>query len=202
MKALGWILWGSWQAVSLALAVFGWFLLLPLAVFGAWHLRPGHSRFYPNRTIAGWAPEYLIPLALFVSIVAGALIGPPLGIMAVALILPAALLGAWDNEEDGITGAEWYRKAHPNWPAWWVCYRWAALRNSTNNMRFLPGMFLVIDRSQIKVTNSPSVTVVSHGWRQCVIFHPGWLPKSIRFGWRILPDAATGDYSWPVLEAN
>lgn len=202
MKAIGWALWISWQLLSLSLAVFGWFLLLPLAYFGAWHLRPGRSAHYPNRIIAAWAPEYIVPLTLLIAIPAGAALGWPFGVPAMTIVLGAALLGAWDNEEDGVTGAEWYRKAHADSPAWWLCYRWAALRNSTNNLRFLPGIFLVLDRKLITVTNRPSVTVVSHGWRQCVILHPRWLPKALRFGWRILPDAATGDYAWPVLEAD
>lgn len=42
------------------------------------------------------------------------------------------------NEEDGVTGAQWYRDLHADWPEWKRALMWSAFRNPTNNMRFIP----------------------------------------------------------------
>lgn len=44
----------------------------------------------------------------------------------------------WGNAEDGVTGAEWYRALHADWPARRCAVFWSAFRNPTNNMRFWP----------------------------------------------------------------
>jgi len=167
MTALGWLYWIVWQALAVVLMVVGWFLLLPLALCGAWHDRPGLSKHYPGRTVKAWRGGWLT--------------------------LP------WDNEEDGVTGAAWYSAKHPTWPLWMRAYLWSAWRNSANNLRFLPGAFVVLDATKIVVRASASLTSVTHGWRQYVLIHPAWLPFVLRAGWLVRPEAATGDYAWPVV---
>lgn len=45
----------------------------------------------------------------------------------------------WDNEEDGVAPT-WYRVANPTWSHWRLVFTWTALRNSCNNLRFVPGV--------------------------------------------------------------
>jgi hypothetical protein len=66
-------------------------------------------------------------------------------------------------------------------------------------MRFLPLAFIVIDAKPIVVDAGKNLTVITHGWRQYVLYHPSWLPWVLRAGWLIEADAAIGDYAWPVL---
>ncbi len=48
---------------------------------------------------------------------------------------------AWiyDNEEDGVL-PEWYAKANPTWGPGLRAFVWCAQRNSTNNLRYVPGV--------------------------------------------------------------
>lgn len=41
------------------------------------------------------------------------------------------------NEEDGVTGAKWYRELHADWPDWKKAIMWSAFRNPANNMRWI-----------------------------------------------------------------
>lgn len=43
----------------------------------------------------------------------------------------------WDNEEDGVF-ADWYLKAHPERSEVTNAFIWTALRNSVNNLRYVP----------------------------------------------------------------
>lgn len=55
----------------------------------------------------------------------------------------------WSNEEDGVTG-------HPAWQEEyagrerWGAFRWSAIRNPSNNLRFVPLLSLVIDPARIQ----------------------------------------------------
>jgi len=204
MIVFGWLYWLAFQTVSLILAAIGAVAILPLAALHLWKIRPGRSRYYPNRSVAAW-PALEAGCAGFI---AGAALGAAATLpflFACAPILIAALIGAaagtfgvWNNEEDGVTGSEAYAQAHAKRPAWLNTYLWSAWRNAVDNLRFAPGAFFVIDRAKLAVRAGSSVTTVSHGWRQCLIVHPKWLPIAFRFGWLLRPDAATGDYAWPI----
>jgi hypothetical protein len=100
----------------------------------------------------------------------------------------------WDNEEDGVTGADWYRRIHGNRPAWLNAYLWSAWRNAANGMRWLPGAAFLVDKNQLSIRKTATGYVATHGWRQCVVW------RGLRFGWLINLDADTGWRSWPVLE--
>jgi hypothetical protein len=99
----------------------------------------------------------------------------------------------WSNEEDGVTGADWYRKIHANRKPWLNAYLWSAWRNAANGMRWLPGAAFLVDKQKLSVRKTTSGYIATHGFRQCVVWK-GW-----RFGWLIAADAATGWRSWPVL---
>ncbi len=45
----------------------------------------------------------------------------------------------WDNEEDGVW-PNWYAKANPTWSTARVEFMWTGLRNSANNLRYVPGV--------------------------------------------------------------
>ena len=45
----------------------------------------------------------------------------------------------WDNDEDGVY-PHWYVVLNPQWSVARVEFMWTALRNSVNNLRFVPGV--------------------------------------------------------------
>jgi hypothetical protein len=104
------------------------------------------------------------------------------------------LTALWCNEENGVTGADWYRKIHANRPVWLNAYLWSAWRNSANGLRWLPGAAFLVEKSQLTIKETQHGYIATHGWRQCV----QW--RRLRFGWLINLDADTGWRSWPVLE--
>lgn len=63
----------------------------------------------------------------------------------------------WGNEEDGISGPGWW-KTRTNTDlapgrslaAMWADFRWSALRNPSNNIRFIPVVNPVIDPARVK----------------------------------------------------
>lgn len=55
----------------------------------------------------------------------------------------------WGNEQDGVTGANWFRMEHRNKSDRWCAFQWSALRNPCNNLRFVPIINPVIDPSRI-----------------------------------------------------
>lgn len=50
-----------------------------------------------------------------------------------------ALWWIYDNEEDGVLPT-WYHKANPTWSDSRIAFNWCARRNSTNNLRYVPGV--------------------------------------------------------------
>lgn len=66
----------------------------------------------------------------------------------------------WGNEEDGVTGPVWWQQrtgvhgAYPMvgmyWHKAWSAYRWSALRNPSNNLRFIPIINPVIAPARIR----------------------------------------------------
>jgi len=53
-----------------------------------------------------------------------------------------ALFWLWSNDEDGVL-AGWYGDLHHEWPLWLRAFMWTGLRNSVNNLRFVPGVSAV-----------------------------------------------------------
>lgn len=105
---------------------------------------------------------------------------------------PLTLL--WGNEEDGVTGAEWFHKANQTRTDVQIAFEWSALRNSANNMRLLPGAMAVLKKSDIIYRDTAHGFVATFGWRQCI----EW--RGFRIGWRITKAAEDGDYTWPIAE--
>lgn len=52
----------------------------------------------------------------------------------------------WDNKEDGIYGPRWFNQSVTNFT---TCYKWSAIRNPANNMRFID-LFNVTHKQGIK----------------------------------------------------
>lgn len=40
----------------------------------------------------------------------------------------------WDNQENGIFGPPWFHRGYYDF---WTCFKWCALRNPVNNLRFI-----------------------------------------------------------------
>jgi hypothetical protein len=200
MKALGWFYWLAFQLLSLVAEVLGWIVLLPLAATRSWHERPGMSKYYPGRFVHGWD----VGRAIMAGFIVTGLLCVPFGfrpaVYGAVFGSFLAGLGAWDNDEDGVLGADWWLKQHENRPEWWNAYVWSAWRNPANNLRFLPGAILRIDdASKITKLVRENYTVTTYGWRQYVLWHPHWFPWVLRAGWLIRIEASSGDYAWPVI---
>lgn len=50
----------------------------------------------------------------------------------------------WSNEEDGVTGHPGFQEKYVKWPRWGA-FVWSALRNPSNNLRFVKGLSLKIE---------------------------------------------------------
>ncbi len=122
-----------------------------------------------------WRLVYSIPLWLMYCAVTG-----PLWIVGALIIPPLALAKAWElrpswayadkrpvmcwrvrlidlvwgNAEDGVTGADWYRDLHADWPETKRAIFWSAFRNPTNNTRFWPLVNPKIDPRRIHYRGS------------------------------------------------
>lgn len=101
-----------------------------------------------------WPAKYA---ALFASIQCAAGFGSPLWIAGVVICAVLAYTDAsrldtesglwhwpdwawlWDNDEDGVD-PHWYEIANPTWSKAWREFRWAGLRNSVNNWRYVRGV--------------------------------------------------------------
>lgn len=175
------ILWPAYVAVALLLQLVGLVILLPLAALNWW--QAGESHIWPERkhplNIDYWCPP--VPYLHW-------------------------LFWLWGNEEDGVTGPEWwkvrtgvaspFRLVAPWHVQAWSAYRWSALRNPVNNMRFVPWINPVIEPAGIRSRtwnpiDKPWLVVLTwqgpyaglrihcHGWRF-------WL------GWKLKPEDARG----------
>lgn len=109
--------WLVYATAALVLDIIGLVILVPLSALHAWNPRP--SSYYPepgmpnaSRQVYTWDGGWMTWL--------------------------------WGNEEDGVTGPLWWQnhtQAHLGWwPMAWAAYRWSALRNPSNNLRFVPGI--------------------------------------------------------------
>lgn len=108
-------------------------------------------------------------------------------------------LWLWGNDEDGLA-ADWYDQQHQDWSPFRVMYTWSALRNSVNNLRFVPVLSPKLNPAQIGWWHSKSgnVIVCWQGWYVGIEtpwfhhgynvqpedgLHPGWIPAT-DFRWR------------------
>lgn len=56
----------------------------------------------------------------------------------------------WGNEEDGVTGATWYRALHADWSERKRAFFWSAFRNPANNPRFIRWLNPAIEPAKIR----------------------------------------------------
>lgn len=120
------VLWPLYLLVFAVFGVVGWVVLLPLSLCHAWHYRPSKVNQFrckdgADKLTAWWG---------------------------------GWLTWVWGNEEDGVIGPIWWRQrqgtdhhythAPRDLSTWlaiaWSTYRWSALRNPVNNLRFIPGL--------------------------------------------------------------
>lgn len=118
----------------------------------------------------------------------------------------------WDNKEDGIFGATWFNKGVLDFK---TCYRWSAVRNPANNMRFMK--LITVLHSDVKRTKIygdkeiPNPKLARERGRaiwHLTLVKPGllwrfsyWYIKAkpdnkhfrIRFGWKCTPEWIEGE---------
>jgi hypothetical protein len=149
-------LWLAYSSVALVLDTVGLVIMVPLAGFQLWHVRgskvyrqDGRRRDAYNR-------------ARF-----------PAGGRPVTAWHGGWLTWLWGNEEDGVTGPAWWwdrtcrgyaRHNAPWWVSAWSAYRWSALRNPSNNMRFLPGINPVIRPEAVRSWTWEAQKLPAAGW--------------------------------------
>lgn len=56
----------------------------------------------------------------------------------------------WGNEENGITGPDWWHTQNAGKPEWRIAFVWSAWRNPVNNLRFVPLLNPVIVPDRIR----------------------------------------------------
>lgn len=171
-------LWLAYSSVALVLDIIGLAIMVPLAACHAWHRRG--SQVWPmdtpyGRSVTTWHGGWLTWL--------------------------------WGNEEDGVVGPTWWRQrmrvgtGYP-WSWWresWSAYRWSALRNPSNNMRFIPGINPVIRPEAIRFREGhlgrwAYVYVTWQGPYSGIRAHISIGSTTFRFwwGWKLKPEDAQG----------
>lgn len=100
----------------------------------------------------------------------------------------------WGNEEDGVTGAEWYRELHKDWTEIKQAIFWSAFRNPTNNFRFVPHLNPVIDPVKIRSITWESGDFTWQGVYSGFRWFPKFGKNKFRFwlGWKLKPEDAQG----------
>lgn len=169
-------LWLAYSAVALVLDAIGLVILLPLSLAHAWKWRP--SMFRQFRGLSGgefrtvWWGGWLTWL--------------------------------WGNEEDGVTGPLWWRQrtgaflVGHHWKKALSAYRWSALRNPTNNLRFIPWVNPVIDPERIDYINrlgdAYQITLTWQGAFSGLLAVFKFRGAFWRFwwGWKLKPEDASG----------
>jgi len=103
----------------------------------------------------------------------------------------------WDNDEDGVAPS-WYREKHPDWSFEKTAFRWSALRNSVNNLRYVKGVSAP-GRPLMYRTWTWQVPVVA--WRTWgFVSYPKVAAVQTRqFYWKAGWQPNTG---WPVISAG
>jgi hypothetical protein len=98
-------------------------------------------------------------------------------------------LWIWGNDEDGLDPI-WYAVIHPTWGAWRRMYTWAAIRNSVNNLRFLPGFGVrwYAEKCHSVEAGRFQLTWQDVRYRLVVSLKNGW----VALGWKYEAAAARG----------
>jgi hypothetical protein len=103
----------------------------------------------------------------------------------------------WDNDEDGVVPT-WYRAEHPDWSFEKAAFRWSALRNSVNNLRYVRG---VSGPGRPLLYRTWTWNIPSIAWREWgVLSYPDSVSLEKRqFYWKAGWQPNTG---WPVISAG
>lgn len=124
------VLWPLYLALALTLDVLGLVLLLPLSALRAWRFRGSMAFAADGSPLSdNWRTMEDADVPRHITSWRG-----------------GWLTWLWGNEEDGVTGPGWWRErtlgGYSLGPPWYVralsAYRWSALRNPSNNLRFVP----------------------------------------------------------------
>lgn len=132
MAVLGWAYYALSQIVSGLFTVIGWVLLLPFCLLNAWSLDGISIKPLDDQQIAALKrANTWIPLSR--------------GRRMITRWSWDWLNAIYGNPEDGVSGQEallWdgdklvvFMEREPR--AWWRAYKWSALRNSTNNLKYV-----------------------------------------------------------------
>lgn len=108
----------------------------------------------------------------------------------------------WGNEEDGVTGAKWYRDLHSDWSDRKRAIFWSTFRNPSNNMRFIPLINPTLRPERIRFKAWTGRRLASdYTW---IGVHAGFRAfikiagKTYRFwiGWKLKPEDRFGLEAW------
>jgi hypothetical protein len=106
----------------------------------------------------------------------------------------------WGNEEDGVTGADWYRNEHSDWTLPRAARNWF-FRNPVNNLRFAPLLTAKLNASKIGYKGTVMTANGEEGWFLCWqgiyanYYYARRIGKKLfyfRIGWKMEPEDAAG----------
>jgi hypothetical protein len=93
--------------------------------------------------VAKYAPAWCLMWVLLLPMWVLGLVLTPIGIIFAqksvsrGTLDPPRWLWLWGNDQEGYD-PRWYQIYRAGWPRWFRMWEWAALRNSVNNIRYVP----------------------------------------------------------------
>lgn len=167
------VLWPPYIALELVLNIVGLVILAPMSLLRLWK---------PRRSLAYTSPR--------------ADHKPDL----ITVWRGGWLTWLWSNEEDGLFPFWWVFERHPTWHASRLAYVWAALRNPSNNLRFVPFINPVIDPPRVRFRyflagkKRGRITFTWQGPYAGLMWNPTFGGRMYRFwlGWKLKPEDMKG----------
>lgn len=117
----------------------------------------------------------------------------------------------WSNDEDGVKGSKEWQETHSER---WGAFLWTAIRNPSNNLRFVPFLNPIIDAKRIgywgnvddpnprySIEDNPLGLLWAFTWQlpfAGLIVRYQWATRhcQIRLGWKLLPRDKFGVPDW------
>lgn len=166
------IAWAAYFALSLPLVVLGVPLIAVLAALPQATARRPSQHYKDGRIVTVWTWRWI-------NYIWG---NDEDGVDGMPLASQSVTIGI-----DGVQGRQgWWVQKTAGWSRWRIIFMWAALRNSTANLRFAPFFGMVIDPTQVHSVAGGSWWLA---WQHCKSgFWFSWnVNRYFWIGWKVKP---------------